>query len=750
MYYIDKLPNVIEIGRVGEKNFREVQIDMSAWLADLPEGIPSIVVIRPGDSPDDAYIAATTFDNPVLTWVVSESDTGTSEGTGSIQIWLEELDTETQTVNKRGKSAIVAVRIDESIDNPSSDVPAPASSWVEQVTAIGIQVTNDKNATLSAKTDAQTAQTAAETAQGKAEDAQTAAETAQGKAEDAQLAAETAQGYAETAQTNAETAAESAASSAESAAAAAATLIDDTSGDGVTNKVWSANKTYNGLAGKADLVGGKVPADQLPSYVDDVVEYASLSAFPITGDAGKIYVALDTDKTYRWSGTEYICIGGGLELGETSENAYRGDRGKIAYDHASDANKTTTAQNSGLYKVGITSEGHISSASAVQKSDITALGIPSENTTYTQFTGATTSAAGTTGLVPAPSALSSNAPHKFLCADGTWTEEETGKLIVKELDTVTNTSGSYTHTTMIQDVTEDMKAVMIEVSDPDAFGGAINISTADGSITLSCDEVSGTSDVTVSLMFVANADTLTSSEFDILANRITELESVGVDIPMTIETTDWSLDTDHYKYDWIDNNNRVTSNCRIKVEFASGAENTKPYYLGYEKINSGVRFTYPTLPTEDIPVVVTILATKQGANLQIYGDEVATDVITGATNVDEALTALNEQIGEFEPTIIPLTCPVGLNAAQWYAVRIGNIVIATGYLAFSSTVSANTVILKGLPKAAFGYVRIPAKANGTQAVSLIVSSSNGDVITENQISNGGSNAICFNIVYVVG
>ena len=166
MYYIDKLPNVIEIGRVGEKNFREVQIDMSAWLEELPDGVPSIVVIRPGDSPDDAYIAATTFDSPILTWVVSESDTGTTEGTGSIQIWLEEMDTETQTVDKRGKSTIVAVRIDESIDNPSDDIPAPETSWVEQVTAIGVQVTYDKNAAQSAKAAAETAQEAAEVAAG--------------------------------------------------------------------------------------------------------------------------------------------------------------------------------------------------------------------------------------------------------------------------------------------------------------------------------------------------------------------------------------------------------------------------------------------------------------------------------------------------------------------------------------------------------------------------------------------------------
>lgn len=64
------------------------------------------------------------------------------------------------------------------------------------------------------------------------------------------------------------------------------------------------------LAGKADLVDGKVPASQLPSYVDDVVEYADVAHFPETGESGKIYVALDTGYTYRWSGSGYIQIGG--------------------------------------------------------------------------------------------------------------------------------------------------------------------------------------------------------------------------------------------------------------------------------------------------------------------------------------------------------------------------------------------------------------------------------------------------------
>ena len=54
--------------------------------------------------------------------------------------------------------------------------------------------------------------------------------------------------------------------------------------------------------------GGKVPSAQLPSYVDDVLEYNTQGSFPATGSTGVIYVALDSNKIYRWSGSAYVEI----------------------------------------------------------------------------------------------------------------------------------------------------------------------------------------------------------------------------------------------------------------------------------------------------------------------------------------------------------------------------------------------------------------------------------------------------------
>lgn len=80
--------------------------------------------------------------------------------------------------------------------------------------------------------------------------------------------------------------------------------------------------------------GGRIPASQIPGGFDNIEEYDSLADFPETGEEGKIYVAKDTNLTYRWTGTQYIEISPSLALGETATTAYRGDRGKTAYDHS--------------------------------------------------------------------------------------------------------------------------------------------------------------------------------------------------------------------------------------------------------------------------------------------------------------------------------------------------------------------------------------------------------------------------------
>ena len=115
---------------------------------------------------------------------------------------------------------------------------------------------------------------------------------------------------------------------------------------------------------------GLVISSQLPSYVDDVLEYASVSEFPATGESGKIYVATDTNLTYRWTGTGYAEISPSLALGETSSTAYRGDRGAAAYAHA--VTNKGSAFSSALYKITTNSEGHVTAATPATSADIIA------------------------------------------------------------------------------------------------------------------------------------------------------------------------------------------------------------------------------------------------------------------------------------------------------------------------------------------------------------------------------------------
>lgn len=182
-----------------------------------------------------------------------------------------------------------------------------------------------------------------------------------------------------------------------------------------------ATKVSISLLGVANGVAelnssGVVPPDQLPSYVDDVLEYPTLSAFPSPGLGGAIYFALDTGKQYRWGGSTYIEItAGGVTLGETSDTAYRGDRGKIAYDHSQSAHlilgqTSTTAYRGDLGKIAYDhSQVPHAPATAQKNSDITKAEIEAKLTgiisTHTHSSGvpsphATTHISGGSDTIP--------------------------------------------------------------------------------------------------------------------------------------------------------------------------------------------------------------------------------------------------------------------------------------------------------------------------------------------------------------
>ena len=121
------------------------------------------------------------------------------------------------------------------------------------------------------------------------------------------------------------------------------TVYDDTEVRSLINgKISSTEKGANSGVATLDS-SGKVPASQLPSYVDDVINgyynnlndtfYEDISyTTPITPEEDKIYIDLSTNKEYRWSGAVYVTINPSLALGEVIGTAYEGSKGKAVTD----------------------------------------------------------------------------------------------------------------------------------------------------------------------------------------------------------------------------------------------------------------------------------------------------------------------------------------------------------------------------------------------------------------------------------
>lgn len=132
--------------------------------------------------------------------------------------------------------------------------------------------------------------------------------------------------------------------------------------DTIENEITAMKGKANGFAPLDSA--GKVPAANLPSYVDDVLEYNTRDSFPNPGEEGKIYVAKDSNLTYRWSGTSYVEISPSIALGETSSTAYPGNKGaQNATDianHKNDKNNPhgVTKSQVGLANVDNTSDAN--------------------------------------------------------------------------------------------------------------------------------------------------------------------------------------------------------------------------------------------------------------------------------------------------------------------------------------------------------------------------------------------------------
>jgi len=146
---------------------------------------------------------------------------------------------------------------------------------------------------------------------------------------------------------------------------------------------------FNPFTGNFDntipLENGQIPSSYLPSYVDDVLEYANFASFPATGETGKIYVAIDAGTTYRWSGSTYIAIGAtvnnidDLTDVDTSTVAPTDGQSLIWDNTAGQWEPGTVVQSE---PTGITGASAITNCVQISQANYDAIGTPDANTLY--------------------------------------------------------------------------------------------------------------------------------------------------------------------------------------------------------------------------------------------------------------------------------------------------------------------------------------------------------------------------------
>lgn len=180
------------------------------------------------------------------------------------------------------------------------------------------------------------------------------------------------------------------------------------------------------------ITSGTIDAARLPSYVDDVLEYANLASFPATGETGKIYVALDTNKTYRWSGSAYVYITSGAVDSVNAGNAITvsSTTGVVTVNHA-DTSSQASVNNSGrtyIQDITLDEYGHITAITSATET------VVDTNTTYSAGAGI-----GLSGTV-------------FSVAAGGGLTQDADGLSHADTSTVANLSSDNANAVVIQDV----------------------------------------------------------------------------------------------------------------------------------------------------------------------------------------------------------------------------------------------------------------------------------------------------------
>ncbi len=189
-----------------------------------------------------------------------------------------------------------------------------------------------------------------------------------------------------------------------------------------------------------------------------------------------------------------------------------------------------------------------------------------------------------------------------------------GAKIITISTTITNTSGAYSATISDERLTASMKAIKLELGNPAAFDAVINVAVNNGSLTISCASVTGTSTAVISVLKTCDDPTaITTTEFDVLANRIGDLDDLETtaktDLVSAVNEVAGKTDTKAEKFLLISSGSAVPASGNITISYPSGytKQNTivitrwtdpgNKYYVSETAValeDNGIRFANST------------------------------------------------------------------------------------------------------------------------------------------------------------
>ena len=282
-----------------------------------------------------------------------------------------------------------------------------------------------------------------------------------------------------------------------------------------------ANKNQvNGYAGLD--AAGKVANAQLPSYVDDVTEYANFASFPATGESGKIYVAIDTGDVYRWGGSSYVQINDAVTSADqatrlaTARNiALTGPiTGTASFDGTADANISTTLDISGKTTSDLSEGSNLYYTDTRARSSVSATG----SISYNSGTGVFSFTQGNTDTI---SEGSTNLYYTDARVQTVIDSNSAGFITPSSTDTLTNKTGN------ISQWTNDSGYITSE-TDSQTIAFASPILTISGS-----NSTANLSSLVTGFITASSTDTLT--------NKTLTSPKINEDVAVTSTATELNL-----------------------------------------------------------------------------------------------------------------------------------------------------------------------------------------------------------------